>query len=60
MVTSEPGFRVDSELTAKAKAKDAPDIRLWENDARRMHRHGDDRMVLRQPLRIADGSVWNW
>lgn len=38
----------------------APGLRLWENDARRMHRNRDDRMVIRQKPGIAGGTKWNW
>ena len=49
-----------SRKVAQAQAEDAPDMGLWENDARRMHRNGDDRMVLGQRPAIADGTEWNW
>ena len=57
------GLLVDLSTSGKVKraqAEDVPDLGLWEDDARRMHRNGDDRMVLRQPPRIAAGTEWNW
>ena len=49
-----------SRKITQAQVEAVPDLGSWEDDARRMHRNGDDRMVIRQPPGIADGTEWHW